>query len=139
KKSLSLPPSWAGRPCHAKQLIIPRPPVGSTSSSARQTGAFLFQSAPAMKQPRRQFLKTTLVASATTALPASLKAAAGATAGREYYELRSYRLKPGASHESLDGYLEKSFIPALNQRGINPVGAFTEIEVDKTAGTSKPK
>jgi hypothetical protein len=80
---------------------------------------------------RREFLKTSLAASATTALavaPASAVEAAGAAPGRQYLELRAYRLKAGASHASLDAYLEAAFIPALNARGITAVGVFTEPE-----------
>ena len=92
-----------------------------------------------MKNSRRDFLKTSLTASALTALPAGLSAAdTKAGAGRDYYELRAYRLKPGASKARLDAYLERALLPALEQRGIRTVGAFTELEVDKVAGTSKP-
>jgi hypothetical protein len=79
---------------------------------------------------RRDFLKTSLAASATALAGSSASAAdAGAAApGREYYELRAYRLKPGAPHALLDAYLEKAFIPALNARGIAAVGVFTEPE-----------
>lgn len=82
-----------------------------------------------MKIPRRDFLKTTLVASAATALTGLKAAAAEAgTPGRDYYELRAYRLKPGAPPTLLDAYLEKALIPALNARGIRAVGVFTEPE-----------
>jgi hypothetical protein len=92
-----------------------------------------------MNLPRREFLKTSLAASALTALPAGLQAAEGnAGSGRDYYELRAYRLKPGASTARLDAYLESALIPALGQRGIKTVGAFTQIEVDKATGASKP-
>ena len=77
---------------------------------------------------RRDFLKTSLAASATAAIagsPASALEAAEAP-GREYLELRCYRLKPGASHGLLDAYLEGALIPALNARGIAAVGVFTE-------------
>ena len=81
---------------------------------------------------RRDFLKTSLVASALGGLNAATlnTAAADATpgAGRDYYELRVYRLKEGASHELLDSYLEKALLPALNRLGIKPVGVFTEPE-----------
>lgn len=91
---------------------------------------------------RRHFLKTSLAAGAATSL-AGLSApaahAAAATGDREYYELRSYRLKPGASASLLDGYLEKAFIPALNARGSRNVGVFTEVDVDKKAVTATPK
>ncbi|MSU50541.1 MAG: NIPSNAP family containing protein [Opitutus sp.] len=94
-----------------------------------------------MNIPRRDFLKTTLAASATAALATRATAAAGnsSTSGREYYDLRAYRLKPGASRDSLDGYFEKALLPALDRRGIKNVGVFTELDVDKAAATSKPK
>lgn len=89
---------------------------------------------------RRDFLKTSLAASAAASLGAGpLAAADSPAAGREYYELRSYRLKPGASSALLDGYLEKALIPALNQRGVENVGVFTDIDIDRNAATSKPK
>jgi len=93
-----------------------------------------------MHLPRREFLKTTLAASALTALPAGLSAATGhSSVGRDYYELRAYRLKPGAPTGLLDRYLEQAVFPALAQRGIGNLGAFTELEVNKEAGTSRPK
>lgn len=93
-----------------------------------------------MKLPRREFLKTSLAASATAALASPTRAAAAsAGAGREFYELRAYRLKPGAATDALDAYLEKAVFPALERRGIKDVGAFTELEVDKKAAAAKPK
>jgi len=75
---------------------------------------------------RRDFLKTSLAASALVgAAPAALAAKPGSTKRREYYELRVYRLKAGADHDLLDGYLEKALIPALNRFGCRPVGVFT--------------
>ena len=88
---------------------------------------------------RRDFLTTSLAASAAAALTRSpLSAAEKAAAGRDYYELRAYRLKPGAATVSLDRYLAKAFLPALNQRGVKNVGVFTELEVDKKVVASKP-
>jgi hypothetical protein len=77
---------------------------------------------------RRDFLKLSLAASAAAALARSPAAAAegGAASDRDYFELRTYRLKPGAPHDLLDAYLEKALIPALNARGIPAVGVFTE-------------
>lgn len=94
-----------------------------------------------MKFQRRAFLKTSLAASASAALASRLRAApAGlSAAGREYYELRAYRLKVGASRAGLEGYLEKALIPALEKRGIRNVGVFTELDVNKSAATSTPK
>lgn len=47
---------------------------------------------------------------------------------REFLELRAYHLKPDASDALLDAYLANAFIPALNARGIQAVGVFTEPE-----------
>jgi hypothetical protein len=82
-----------------------------------------------MKIHRREFLKTSLVASTAAALTGLTASAVAATAtAQEYFELRAYRLKPGAPHTLLDAYLEKALIPALNSRGIKAVGVFTEPE-----------
>jgi hypothetical protein len=80
-------------------------------------------------QNRRDFLKLSLASSAAAAmaaLPAVSAATDEAAPRRDYFELRTYRLKPGASHASLDRYLESALIPALNSRGIRAVGVFTE-------------
>ncbi len=88
---------------------------------------------------RRNFLTTSLAATAAAALARlPLSAAEKPAGGRGYFELRAYRLKPGGTAAPLDGYLEKALIPALNQRGVKSVGVFTELEVDKKAATSKP-
>ena len=78
---------------------------------------------------RRDFLKASLTASAAATLAAmapSSRAAEPPAAGGEFLELRAYRLRPGAPHALLDGYLERSLIPALNARGVGAVGVFTE-------------
>jgi hypothetical protein len=80
---------------------------------------------------RRDFLKLALAGSATAALGGASASAAEpspAASPRDYFELRTYRLKPGASHALLDGYLETALIPTLNARGIPAVGVFTEPE-----------
>ena len=82
---------------------------------------------------RRDFLKTSVTASAVAALAdLPLKSAAagaeGANAARDFYELRAYHLKEGASHELLDSYLEKAALPALNRAGAKPIGVFAEQE-----------
>jgi hypothetical protein len=96
-----------------------------------------------MKSTRRNFLKSSLAASATAALATGISARAAQTspsaAARDYYELRAYRLKPNTSSAVLENYLEKALIPALNARGLANVGVFTEVEVDKKAVTAKPK
>lgn len=94
-----------------------------------------------MSITRRSFLNASLVTSAATVLARTSLGAAEEppAAGRDYYELRSYRLKPGASPALLHGYLEKALLPALDRRGVKPVGVFTEIEIDRKAATSTPK
>ncbi|HLH53160.1 MAG TPA: NIPSNAP family protein [Verrucomicrobiae bacterium] len=78
---------------------------------------------------RREFLKTSLAASAIAGLGAAGSSGSAAEPGaaeREYYELRIYRFKSGSKTDSLEGYLEKAAIPALNRLGSQPVGVFTE-------------
>ncbi len=79
-----------------------------------------------MATDRRAFLQSTALATAAAALGGiqTLKVERGVA--RDYLELRAYRLKPGAPHTLLDGYLERALFPALNRRGIRAVGAFTE-------------
>lgn len=92
-----------------------------------------------MPLPRRDFLKGAVAASATAALVTNSSAASTSNAGREYYELRRYRLAAGASAGLLDGYLEGALVPALHKLGIQTTGVFSELDVDKAAGTSAPK
>jgi len=98
-----------------------------------------------MRMPRRTFLKTTLAATATSTLGSALASAAPAAAGREYYELRCYRLKADtrlkadASAARLDGYLERALFPALGRLGLGPLGAFSELDVNKETATAAPK
>jgi hypothetical protein len=91
-----------------------------------------------MKLQRRDFLKTSLTVSAAALAPRAA-AAAPAAGAREYYELRAYKLKAGASRTGLDTYLAQAVLPALGKRGIANVGVFTELDVNKNAGTSTPK
>lgn len=91
-----------------------------------------------MRTSRRHFVASTLAASAAAAV-STTDLRAQKAAAREYYELRAYRLKPGSPTASLDGYLEKALLPALDKRGITAVGVFTELDVNKQAQTSTPK
>jgi hypothetical protein len=75
---------------------------------------------------RRDFLKGSLAASATAAALPRARAADPSAPTGQYIELRAYRLRAGAPHALLDQYLEKALIPALNGRGVEAVGAFTE-------------
>jgi len=86
---------------------------------------------------RREFLKTSVVATglaslgATALSPATAVAAAGGK--QEYYELRRYRLKSADAGALLEGYLEKAALPAWNKLGIKPVGVFKEKETKEPA------
>jgi hypothetical protein len=98
-----------------------------------------------MNLPRRDFLKTSLAASAAAALSTRLAATTEAPVNREYYELRCYRLQAGtrlkadANPALLDSYLEKALLPALGRAGITNTGVFTELEINKESNTSSPK
>ena len=93
-----------------------------------------------MTVSRRSFLNASLATSAAAAVSATRTPGASDTpAGREFYELRCYRLPAGASSALLDGYLEKALLPALRKRGIPNVGAFTEVDIDRKAATTTPK
>jgi hypothetical protein len=92
-----------------------------------------------MNQRRRTFLTSTLAASAAAVGSSAGLRAAAAPAGREYYDLRAYRLKPGAASAVLERYLEKALLPALDRRGIKSVGVFTELDVNKADQTSAAK
>lgn len=72
---------------------------------------------------RRRFLKSSLSASAFAIAGAEL--AAGQTpAGREYYELRQYKLENGPQVKLSHQYLEQALLPALNRMGMKNIGAF---------------
>jgi hypothetical protein len=79
-----------------------------------------------MATSRRTFVTSAATTVAATAIGASIADAAPPRDARSHFELRAYRLKPGAPHTLLDGYLERALILALNRRGIRTVGAFTE-------------
>ena len=93
---------------------------------------------------RREFIKTSAAASALIGLScAETKdrkcSEPSHSKGREYYELRVYRLKSGADHALLDAYLGKALIPALNRLGCKPVGVFMQQERAGTPGATELK
>lgn len=85
---------------------------------------------------RREFLKTSILASGSAVIAAGCAATRAGRSGsdtsrrtavkQEYYELRAYRLTPGSTADVLHAYLETAAIPAWNRLGSNPVGVFTE-------------
>ncbi|WP_417731887.1 NIPSNAP family protein [Rosistilla oblonga] len=47
-----------------------------------------------------------------------------AVEGKQYFEIRQYKLKENADPTLLDAYLSDALLPALNRMGIEPVGLF---------------
>jgi hypothetical protein len=86
---------------------------------------------------RREFLTSSLAASALAGLgTASLSASAAGLGSKkqEYYELRMYRLKTSSTADLLDQYLENVALPVWNKFGSKPVGVFKERD-PKDAGS----
>ena len=80
------------------------------------------QSSVAMK--RREFLQTTLAASALAATSTVMNAAEAKTATREFYELRQYHLRQGPMLKRCDDFFREVGVPALNRAGVSPIGVF---------------
>jgi hypothetical protein len=72
---------------------------------------------------RRRFL-TSAVGMAVGTAATSEAGQAQSGGGREYYELRKYRMESGPQPKLADAYVAEALIPALNKLGISPVGAF---------------
>lgn len=83
---------------------------------------------------RRDFVKTSVVATSAIGLGQAQVMAADKAAGttQEYYELRTYTLKPGAEPKSLHDFLRDAAIPAWNRLGSQPIGAFTPRDAAET-------
>ena len=73
---------------------------------------------------RRKFIASSLAASALAAVSSSAHLQGAPTAGREFYQLRLYRLVSGPQRKLADAYFRDALIPALNRMGITPVGVF---------------
>ena len=73
---------------------------------------------------RRKFLASSLAASALAAVSANQYLQAAAPTGREFYQLRRYKLVSGPQRKLADDYFRDALIPALNRLGITPVGVF---------------
>ncbi len=76
---------------------------------------------------RREFLTSTIAASSTLAVGAygsNLQAQSEPkTTGRQYYELRSYRMQSPQT-KITEKYVAEALIPGLNRLGMTPIGAF---------------
>jgi len=75
---------------------------------------------------RREFLKTTLVASAATATTTSFAQTTGdkPESSREFYELRLYQLRQGPMLKRFDDFYREAAVPAWNRAGVSAVGVF---------------
>jgi hypothetical protein len=86
---------------------------------------------------RRSFLQSTLATGGIAAMSATAMSAVTTAddvkpkTGREFFELRTYLLKPD-KQKHLDDYLKDALIPALNRSGIKQVGVFHETPVPET-------
>jgi hypothetical protein len=69
---------------------------------------------------RRGFLTTTAAATAA----AGAVSAAPEPAARELYEVRTYHLANDEKLAKMEAYLAQAVVPALNRRGLKPVGVF---------------
>jgi hypothetical protein len=74
---------------------------------------------------RRQFLGSSLAASALALNTSAAQTPAAGGNSRQYYELRKYHLQSGPQEKLTDAYLEHALIPALNRMGMSPIGAFS--------------
>jgi len=74
---------------------------------------------------RREFLKTSLVASAAAATTSLAQAAEAKSAdAREFYELRLYHLRMGPMTGRFDQFFRDVAVPAWNRAGVRTVGVF---------------
>ena len=75
---------------------------------------------------RREFLKTSLVASAAAATASLTHAAEAKPSGgeREFYELRQYHLRQGPMLKRFDDFYRDIAVPAWNRAGVSAVGVF---------------
>jgi hypothetical protein len=58
----------------------------------------------------------------------------GQNTAKEYYEIKTYKLKNKSQEELVHAYLIYSFMPAAHKFGIKKVGVFTPLETDSTYG-----
>jgi hypothetical protein len=73
---------------------------------------------------RRKFLSSSLAASVLAAASTTPYLQAATTSGREFYQLRRYKLVSGPQRKLADDYFRNALVPALNRLNITPVGVF---------------
>ena len=79
---------------------------------------------------RRSFVKASLLTGAAGALSPQISMASKTfkSAGRQFYELRTYILKNEQQQQMVEAYFKDAAIPALNRLGNNNIGVFTELK-----------
>jgi hypothetical protein len=73
---------------------------------------------------RREFLTTSLAASALALTKQQSQAQTPVAGPRDYYEMRKYQVQSGPQAKLTAAYVADALIPALNRLGIAPIGAF---------------
>jgi hypothetical protein len=73
---------------------------------------------------RRQFLATSVAASAFAVAGKAQAGPATATPRREFYQMRRYSMQSGPQTKVTESYFGDALIPALARMGMGPVGAF---------------
>jgi hypothetical protein len=53
---------------------------------------------------------------------------------REFYEIKTYRLKDKNQETMVDDFLKNAYLPAMHQIGIKNIGVFKPMETDSTFG-----
>ncbi len=72
---------------------------------------------------RRHFLGASMLAGLGT-LGSAAALAAEDRSGKQYLELRTYKMASAAKSEAFEAFLRDAAVPALNRIGIGPVGVF---------------
>jgi hypothetical protein len=72
---------------------------------------------------RRRFLSSSIAAGALAASTGKTFAAQ-ANSGREFYELRCFKMQSGEQPRLAHKYFAEALIPALNRQGLKTIGAF---------------
>jgi len=60
--------------------------------------------------------------------------ASGQNNAKEYYEIKTYKLKDKSQEERVHAFLIYDFIPSAHKFGIKKIGVFTPLETDSTYG-----
>ena len=58
----------------------------------------------------------------------------GQNSKKEYYEIKTYKLKDKSQEERVHAFLVYDFLPTVHKFGIKKVGVFTPLETDTTFG-----